>query len=80
MTYMKTLVSRYLASGELLSADEKEAIELSKADTIVSFLPRGYDMHTNLFQSLRFFVTAYALILHFFFIFYFLLFSTINMK
>ncbi|VDK61923.1 unnamed protein product, partial [Onchocerca ochengi] len=34
---------KYLASGQLLSADEKEAIELGEADTIVSFLPRGYD-------------------------------------
>lgn len=36
---------RYLASGQLLSADEKEAIELGEADTIVSFLPRGFDIY-----------------------------------
>ncbi|VDK86110.1 unnamed protein product, partial [Litomosoides sigmodontis] len=32
---------KYLASGQLLSANEKEAIELGEADTIISFLPRS---------------------------------------
>lgn len=31
---------KYLASGQSISADEKKAIELGHADTIVSFLPR----------------------------------------
>lgn len=38
---------RYLASGQLLLADEKEAIELGEADTIVSFLPRGVYIHES---------------------------------
>ncbi|CAG9537324.1 unnamed protein product [Cercopithifilaria johnstoni] len=45
---------KYLASGELLSADEKEAIELGEADTIVSFLPREQRTVPNYGTSLQF--------------------------
>uniref|UniRef100_A0A0R3RY81 TGF_BETA_2 domain-containing protein n=1 Tax=Elaeophora elaphi TaxID=1147741 RepID=A0A0R3RY81_9BILA len=45
---------KYLASGQLLSADEKEAIELSEADTIVSFLPREQKSVPNYGTSLQF--------------------------
>ncbi|VDN06509.1 unnamed protein product [Thelazia callipaeda] len=45
---------KYLASGQFLSADEKEAIELGEADTIVSFLPRDQNTVSNYGTSLRF--------------------------
>ncbi|VDP12398.1 unnamed protein product [Onchocerca flexuosa] len=45
---------KYLASGQLLSADEKEAIELGEADTIVSFLPREQRIVPNYGTSLQF--------------------------
>uniref|UniRef100_A0A915PPJ5 TGF-beta family profile domain-containing protein n=1 Tax=Setaria digitata TaxID=48799 RepID=A0A915PPJ5_9BILA len=51
---------KYLASGQLLSADEKEAIELGEADTIVSFLPREQRTVPNYGTSLRFDLTNIA--------------------
>ncbi|VDN33465.1 unnamed protein product [Gongylonema pulchrum] len=45
---------KYLASGQLLSADEKEAIELGEADTIVSFLPREQKTEADHGTSVRF--------------------------
>ncbi|KAL3984696.1 Transforming growth factor beta like domain family protein [Acanthocheilonema viteae] len=41
-------------NGQLLSADEKEAIELGEADTIVSFLPREQRIVPNYGTSLQF--------------------------
>lgn len=41
LTTVSLIFFRYLVSKPFLSTEEKKAIELGKADTIVSFLPRG---------------------------------------